>query len=106
MGRSKLTLLEFLIDSRIVTDRYIKVWGKWSIDDQLTKINEEDFEFKTATSRENELEEFWDCFFARLTLLHLKGYFDDDILNSGIDCYNKINQRSKDILTKNKNGET
>ena len=99
MTNPNIKLTEFLKISRDVTDNYIKAWGKWSIDEQLKKIDEEDFEFKTATSRENELEEFWDCFFARLTLLHLKGYWDDDIFQSGIDKWNVIMKRSQKKIT-------
>lgn len=96
--REDFTILELLTHTRKVTDNYEKAWGKWSQEEQWKKIEEEDFEFKTATSRENELEEFWDRFFATLTLLHQKGYWNDDILTSGIDCLNKINNRSLKVL--------
>lgn len=91
-------LREFLTKCRIVTDNYVEAWGEWSFDDQWEKIDEEDFEFRTATSRENELEEFWDRFFATLTLLHQKKYHDDEIFKAGNEKLTEIHRRSVEAL--------
>ncbi len=100
LTNKNIKLTEFLQVSRRVTENYIKAWGnkKWSTTDQWKKIDEEDEEFRNAIDRQNELEEFWDCFFARLTLLHIEGFWDDDIFQSGIDKWNIINQRSLKAL--------
>lgn len=90
---------EFLKESRYVTERYMKVeGGPWPLKDQWNKIEEENEEFKHPTSSLNELEEFWDCFFARLTLLHLKGIPDYAILNSALSTLGKIKYRSENRL--------
>lgn len=90
----KLRLMEFLNISRVVTNNYIKSKGVWSKTDQWHKIWEEDREFRDAVEPKNELEEFWDCFFARLTLLHLEKFEDDEIFESAISTWNKIHSRS------------
>ena len=92
----KITLKEFLGISRQVTDNYIKALNgkEWSLSDQWNKIMEEEQEFKVATSPRNELEEFWDNFFAKLTLLHLEKIDDSAIMESAIFTWNKIYERS------------
>ena len=85
---------EFLYLSRQVTMNYRIAWGKWSIKDQWKKIKEEEHEFENATDSLNELEEFWDNFFAKLTLLHLKGTDDYAILESMNSTLSKITERS------------
>ena len=95
-----LDLEKFLKDSRVVTERYMKIeGGPWSVQAQWDKIEEENDEFKFPTSSINELEEFWDCFFARLTLLHLKGVDDYAILNAAISTLKKIDGRSEKKLS-------
>lgn len=91
--------MEFLKISRTVTENYIKAQGEWSTTDQWNKIDEEDLEFRNATSKDNELEEFWDKFFAPLTLLHLEKFNDDEILDAGIKCWNKIHEHSQKTLS-------
>lgn len=85
---------EFLQRSRQVTDNYIKARGKWDELDQWAKIAEEEKEFATAKTRLNELEEFWDNFFAKLTLLHLQGINDYAIIESMKSTLKKIEERS------------
>jgi len=99
MTNFNIKLLEFLEVSRAVTDNYIKAWGKWSLEEQRKKIEEEELEFKNAYSRDNKLEEFWDNFFAKLTELHLDNFNDNEILQSGIDKWNVIMNRSQKKLT-------
>ena len=89
-----IKLQEFLAISRSVTNNYIKAWGLWSEKDQWKKIKEEEQEFTDATNQLNELEEFWDNFFAKLTLLHIKGVNDYAILESANSTWNKIYNRS------------
>lgn len=93
----KITLAEFLKISRSVTDNYIKAWSKWPELDQWKKIREEENEFNLAYTKNdnlNELEEFWDNFFAKITLLHLQGIDDYAIMEAAISTWNKINARS------------
>ena len=94
MVNHNIKLLEFLEVSRKVTENYVQAVGEWSKSDQWKKILEEEIEFQDATSPENELEEFWDNFFSKLTLLHQEKFQDDEILKSGIKCWNKIHERS------------
>ena len=89
-----ITLKEFLDRAGDVTNRYLEICEPWSMEDQDKKIDEELFEFRTATSRTNELEEAWDVFFATITKLHLKQYHDYEILASGISTLRKIEKRS------------
>lgn len=97
---------KFLDKSRQVTDNYLIAWdGKWPIKNQWDKIKEEDEEFEHPKNRLNELEEFWDCFFARLTLLHLKDYDDYAIIESANSTLAKIiNKSIKVRLTVQENG--
>lgn len=94
----EMELKEFLEKARHVTETYIKAWGPWTLETQWTKIKEEDEEFATPTDALNELEEFWDCFFARLTLLHLKGVDDYAILNAARSTLGKISYRADKAL--------
>ena len=93
----KITLAEFLKISHNVTDNYIKAWGEWPITDQWQKIKEEEKEFEIAPNNLNKLEEFWDNFFAKLTLLHLEKIDDYAIMESAISTWNKIYNRSLKI---------
>lgn len=97
-----IKLLEFLNISRAVTDNYILAKGEWSKTDQWSKIREEEKEFRDAIKPDNELEEFWDCFFAKLTLLHLEKFNDKQILESAISTWNKIHNRSLLIVQQTK----
>ena len=99
------TLEEFLQLSRAVTDRYIEARGKWDLKSQWDKIKEEEEEFEHATDNLNELEEFWDNFFAKLTLLHLKGYHDYAVLESANSTLAKITGRSLRVLEEAKTHE-
>ena len=90
----KITLVEFLKISHNVTNNYIKAWGEWPITDQWKKIKEEEKEFEIASNKLNQLEEFWDNFFAKLTLLHIEKVDDYAIMESAISTWNKINARS------------
>lgn len=100
MVNEKIQLIEFLKISRGVTDNYVKVWGKWTLEQQRKKIEEEELEFKNAYSRDNKLDEFWDNFFSKLTDLHLDNFKDKEILESGINCWNKIYGRSVTLMEK------
>ncbi len=102
IGNPNIKLAEFLKISRSVTDNYIQAWGKWTESDQWAKIHEEDLEFMKAPNKLNELEEFWDCFFAKLTLLHLQDIDDYAIMASAISTWNKIHSRSIKELQKTK----
>ena len=95
-----IKLLEFLRISREVTDNYIKTLNgkEWTLSNQWYKIHEEEIEFQDATSPLNELEEFWDNFFAKLTLLHLEKVDDYAIMESAISTWNKIYARSVKAL--------
>ena len=97
---TKITLKEFLGISRQVTNNYIKALNgkEWSLSEQWKKIMEEEQEFKDATSPLNELEEFWDNFFAKLTLLHLEKVDDYAIMESAISTWNKIYARSNKAI--------
>lgn len=106
MTNFNIMLLEFLKISREVTNNYIKAWGKWSLEDQRKKIEEEEQEFKNAFSRENKLEEFWDNFFAKLTDLHLDNFKDDEILDAGIKKWNIIMARSLKKLQDMQNAQS
>jgi hypothetical protein len=90
--------MEFLNKCRIVTENYNKAGYNKDLVSQWKKIDEEDFEFRYPKSRENELEEFWDCFFSRLNLLHKKKYTDIEIFYAGIDKQNEIHKRSVEAL--------
>jgi hypothetical protein len=98
-----IKLIEFLKISRHVTENYIKALNgrKWTKTDQWNKIREEEVEFRNATDRLNELEEFWDNFFAKLTLLHLEDFDDNTIMTSAISTWNKIHERSEKALMLN-----
>lgn len=97
----KITLMEFLKISRDVTNNFIKAEGEWTKSVQWTKIQEEEMEFRDVYSPANELEEFWDNFFSKLTLLHLEKVDDESILDSAISTWNKIHERSqKTVQTK------
>lgn len=102
-----VNLREFLEVSRHVTENYIKALNgrKWTLVDQWKKIREEEREFLDATDRLNKLEEFWDNFFAKLTLLHLEGYDDCAIITSAISTWNKIHDRSEKALIKSEQHE-
>lgn len=105
MTNPNIKLMEFLKISREVTDNYIKAWGKWSLEEQRKKIEEEELEFKNAYSRENKLEEFWDNFFSKLTDLHLDNFWDDEIFQAGIDKWNVIMKRSQKKMTEYQRGK-
>lgn len=98
MSNKKITLIEFLEVCRAVTNNYNKAGYNKDLESQWKKIDEEDFEFRYPDSRDNELEEFWDTFFARLNLLHKKNYKDNEIFESGIKKWNVIMERSQKAL--------
>ena len=98
-----IKLIEFLEVSRTVTENYVKAVGEWSKSDQWKKILEEEEEFRDAISPENELDEFWDNFFSKLTLLHQEKFQDEEIFSAGIKCWNKIHERSLKKLRESQN---
>lgn len=95
-----LKFYEFLLMCRRVTNNYQEAGKKWD-DDNEAKIKEELKEFLEPTDRLNELEEFWDVFFACLTRLHLKDYDEYAIFESANSTWNKIYERSTDLLNDN-----
>ena len=78
-----MSLMKFLHISRNVTDKYIEN-GKVFEEGNLAKIEEEHKEFLEAFCPDNELEEFWDSFWSKLTRLHLTGYTDEQIFRSAV----------------------
>lgn len=90
----KVELLEFLEKARIVTENYTSKGYNSTSKNIWKKIKEEEKEFRISFSPENELEEFWDNFFAKLILLHHMKHSDKEILEAGILCWVKIFSRS------------
>ena len=91
-----ITLKQFLERARHVTRNYVVAWeGKWALDKQDKKIDEEVYEFKHPENALNELEEAWDVFFSVITKLHLKDVDDYAILESGLSTLKKIESRSE-----------
>lgn len=88
-----LTLNEILRKATRVTESWQELKGPWTVEEQELKITEEDREFQYPTSPENEIEEFWDCFFARLTKLHIKEHSDEDIQRGFNKCMSKLEKR-------------
>lgn len=91
-----ITLKQFLERASKVTRNYIIAWeGKWALDKQDKKIDEEVYEFKHPENSLNELEEAWDVFFSVITKLHLKDINNYAILESGLSTLKKIEERSQ-----------
>lgn len=93
---SDITLKEFLERASKVTKNFVVAWeGKWELNKQDNKIDEEVYEFKHPENALNELEEAWDVFFSVMTKLHLKDVDNYAILESGLSTLKKIEARSE-----------
>lgn len=92
-------LISFLFQCRRVTEGHIKKSGhSWSIQDQICHVHSEASEVYTAVRKaegfDRELEEIADCIFSSITLAHIGGYTDEELLDALIKKLRIIEKRA------------
>jgi len=99
------TLEEWLRDCRAVTEAHIRKHGdSWELVDQLLHAQSEISEVYSALrkdeSRERVLEEMADCIYSAITMFHIFGANDSEIIIALTAVMRKIADRAGILYTK------
>ena len=95
---SEATFEYFLMRCRNVSEVYFKRWGIWSLGEQVAHVHSEVSEVYQA-KRHNEgnariLEEICDSVLSSITMAHVTGFTDSQVMQAMEETLQKIERRA------------
>jgi len=98
MTTTTFCLDDILKRGRTVTNKYVKEFGKWTIEEQISHIRDEVREFDWAVhgmgkKNDNPVEEGCDIIYTVITAFHVLGISDKEILEQLQFNMKKIERR-------------